>query len=184
MLGRWHGPLTGWILSETDDAKKIYEWTTRWSDLLVFVSRHCSLFIRPTRRERPQPHIERRAPPEARRTPGHAEQPADASGNPSETGGPVNQRCSHSVGIFHFLFVLSRRRACRYARDSVGLTNFVHLTPDSPGVANEDATIGRESKRSLVAHSANRRLKIPGDSGVDAWLRFASDRVLAASDLG
>ena len=36
MLGRWHGPYTGWIVSETDDLKKIYEWTARWNDLLEF----------------------------------------------------------------------------------------------------------------------------------------------------
>ena len=36
MLGRWHGPFTGWILAETDDVKKVYEWTTRWSDLPEF----------------------------------------------------------------------------------------------------------------------------------------------------
>jgi hypothetical protein len=36
ILGRWHGPFTGWTLAETDDLKKVYEWTTRWSDLLEF----------------------------------------------------------------------------------------------------------------------------------------------------
>ncbi len=36
MLGRWHGPFTGWVLSETDDLRKVYEWTTQWSDLLEF----------------------------------------------------------------------------------------------------------------------------------------------------
>ncbi len=36
MLGRWHGAFTGWLLAETDDLKKIYEWTTQWSDLLEF----------------------------------------------------------------------------------------------------------------------------------------------------
>lgn len=36
LLGRWHGPLMGWTLSETDDLKKVYEWTTQWSDLLEF----------------------------------------------------------------------------------------------------------------------------------------------------
>ena len=36
MLGRWHGPFTGWVLAETDDLKKVYEWTTQWSDLLEF----------------------------------------------------------------------------------------------------------------------------------------------------
>jgi Protein of unknown function (DUF3303) len=35
-LGRWHGPFQGWVLAETDDLKKVYEWTTRWSDLLEF----------------------------------------------------------------------------------------------------------------------------------------------------
>ena len=33
MLGRWHGPLR-LDIAETDDVKKVYEWTTRWSDLL------------------------------------------------------------------------------------------------------------------------------------------------------
>jgi Protein of unknown function (DUF3303) len=36
MLGRWHGPFTGWVLAQTDDLKKVYEWTTKWSDLLEF----------------------------------------------------------------------------------------------------------------------------------------------------
>ena len=36
MLGRWHGPYTGWVLAETNDLAKVYEWTARWSDLLKF----------------------------------------------------------------------------------------------------------------------------------------------------
>ena len=36
MLGRWDGPFVGWVLSETNDLTKIYEWTTQWSDLLKF----------------------------------------------------------------------------------------------------------------------------------------------------
>jgi hypothetical protein len=36
MLGRWHGPFVGWVLSETNDLTKVYEWTTQWSDLLKF----------------------------------------------------------------------------------------------------------------------------------------------------
>ena len=36
MLGRWHGPFTGWVVAETDDLKEVYEWTTQWSDLLEF----------------------------------------------------------------------------------------------------------------------------------------------------
>ena len=36
MLGRWHGPFIGWVLAQTDDLKKVYEWTTQWSDLLEF----------------------------------------------------------------------------------------------------------------------------------------------------
>lgn len=36
MLGRWHGPFVGWVLSETNDLAKVYEWTTQWSDLLKF----------------------------------------------------------------------------------------------------------------------------------------------------
>ena len=36
MLGRWHGPYVGWVLSETNDLTKVYEWTTQWSDLLKF----------------------------------------------------------------------------------------------------------------------------------------------------
>ena len=36
MLGRWHGGATGWVLAETDDTTKLYEWTARWNDLLEF----------------------------------------------------------------------------------------------------------------------------------------------------
>lgn len=36
MLGRWHGPGTGWVLAETDNAKALYEWLAQWSDLLDF----------------------------------------------------------------------------------------------------------------------------------------------------
>ena len=25
-----------WVLAETEDLKKVYEWTTQWSDLLEF----------------------------------------------------------------------------------------------------------------------------------------------------
>jgi hypothetical protein len=35
MLGRWHGPFTGWVVAETDELKKVYEWTIQWSDLAV-----------------------------------------------------------------------------------------------------------------------------------------------------
>ena len=28
--------LVWWVLAETDDLKKVYEWTTQWSDLLEF----------------------------------------------------------------------------------------------------------------------------------------------------
>lgn len=37
MLGRWHSAQSGFVLAETNDAKAIYEWTGRWSDLLKFV---------------------------------------------------------------------------------------------------------------------------------------------------
>ena len=37
MLGRWHGAGLGYVLGETNDAKAIYEWTARWTDLLEFV---------------------------------------------------------------------------------------------------------------------------------------------------
>lgn len=36
MLGRWHAHKKGWIISETDDATKIAEWTAQWGDLLDF----------------------------------------------------------------------------------------------------------------------------------------------------
>jgi Protein of unknown function (DUF3303) len=36
MLGRWHGPNSGFCLAETDDIKGIYEWTSQWNDLLDF----------------------------------------------------------------------------------------------------------------------------------------------------
>ena len=37
MLGRWHGPFTGWVfLPRRVSLKKVYEWTTQWSDLLEF----------------------------------------------------------------------------------------------------------------------------------------------------
>lgn len=38
MLGRWHSPqaVHGFCLAETDDAKALYEWVTRWDDLLDF----------------------------------------------------------------------------------------------------------------------------------------------------
>jgi hypothetical protein len=36
MIGRWHGPFTGWVLAESDDLTKVYEWTARWNDLLEF----------------------------------------------------------------------------------------------------------------------------------------------------
>jgi hypothetical protein len=36
MLGRWHGPNSGFCLAETDDIKGIYEWTSQWGDLLDF----------------------------------------------------------------------------------------------------------------------------------------------------
>ncbi len=36
MLGRWHGPYVGWVIAETNDLTKVYEWTTQWSDLLKF----------------------------------------------------------------------------------------------------------------------------------------------------
>jgi hypothetical protein len=36
MLGRWHGPFRGWVLADTDELKKVYEWTSQWSDLLEF----------------------------------------------------------------------------------------------------------------------------------------------------
>jgi hypothetical protein len=37
MLGRWHGASKGFVLSETNDAKALFEWTARWTDLLKFV---------------------------------------------------------------------------------------------------------------------------------------------------
>ncbi len=37
MLGRWHGPNIGFVLAETNDAKALFEWTARWTDLLKFV---------------------------------------------------------------------------------------------------------------------------------------------------
>lgn len=37
MLGRWHGAAMGFVLCETSDAKALYEWTSRWTDLLEFV---------------------------------------------------------------------------------------------------------------------------------------------------
>ena len=36
MLGRWHSASKGWSIGDTDDVKKVYEWTTRWNDLLEF----------------------------------------------------------------------------------------------------------------------------------------------------
>ena len=37
MLGRWHAPGIGFVLAETNDAKALHEWTSRWLDLLKFV---------------------------------------------------------------------------------------------------------------------------------------------------
>jgi hypothetical protein len=37
MLGRWHGPNIGFLLAETNDAKALFEWTARWTDLLKLV---------------------------------------------------------------------------------------------------------------------------------------------------
>jgi hypothetical protein len=37
MLGRWHGPGTGFVLCETNNAVALYEWTNCWRDLLEFV---------------------------------------------------------------------------------------------------------------------------------------------------
>jgi Protein of unknown function (DUF3303) len=37
MLGRWHSPGMGFVLAETNDAKALHEWTSRWLDLLKFV---------------------------------------------------------------------------------------------------------------------------------------------------
>jgi hypothetical protein len=36
MLGRWHGAAIGWVVAETDNVLKLYEWTARWNDLLEF----------------------------------------------------------------------------------------------------------------------------------------------------
>jgi hypothetical protein len=37
MLGRWHASGTGWVVAEAADARSLYEWTARWTDLLEFV---------------------------------------------------------------------------------------------------------------------------------------------------
>ncbi len=37
MLGRWHASGHGFLLAETNDVKSLYEWTSRWTDLLEFV---------------------------------------------------------------------------------------------------------------------------------------------------
>lgn len=36
MLGRRHGAGHGFVLSETDSAKALYEWLAQWTDLLEF----------------------------------------------------------------------------------------------------------------------------------------------------
>ena len=31
MVGRWHGAAIGWLVAETDNVMKLYEWTARCS---------------------------------------------------------------------------------------------------------------------------------------------------------